>query len=476
MGAALNSVIAIGQRLVAFFIIARISGHEPAAPHEGYLFFDEEEKRAMLQELMRYFAPSMALTGISSLMFWLIVTVITCRLTPKIQPPADYSVVGWRAQLAALKIRLVASCSSTLGDAGFQSTFFRLCGAKVGRGTSMADQSMLPETVSIGNDCFFASGNFFTSMVIDQGRMYVPTRTSIGDNVFLGNMNVVVEGLPSGSFAGHNTFLPRRPPQAGAFFGNPAMSFQRIAADESESEKEALSGTVLRDLVYHFRTSLLDPFFWEALKTQEVCWAYILGQYLFPTIEYAWHVFSIIGLFAGISLTSWFLMAVLFCNCLNHSGVPLKNHERDWVTLNWSSKYKIRTVFKSPFRLGGTMWCGPFVNLSGGKVGQRFFTPVNGDELLGVYDAPFVQIGDDVTMNNDCSFQNHSFEDSWLKFVVASVGDDVTIMQYSRVACCDCGNGVVLRPASVTWKGEFLESYRTYEGAPAKLVDAPATV
>ena len=100
-------------------------------------------------------------------------------------------------------------------------------------------------------------------------------------------------------------------------------------------------------------------------------------------------------------------------------------------------------------------------------MGKRFFCM---NELVLV-DAPFTQIGDDVTVDYDGQVRCHSFEDFRLKFTHYSVGNRVTIMSGASVAMCHAGDGAVLRPGSLSWKGVNLEPNTIYEGAPAAVVD-----
>merc|ERR1711963_221324 len=108
---------------------------------------------------------------------------------------------------------------------GAQKSFLHLCGAKVGARTKLAEQIYLPDTLEIGNDCFFASGNVLTSLRLDLGVVSVVSKTQIGDSCFAGNGNHVNEGLPARTHLGLHTLLSKKPESAGGFFGNPPMRF-----------------------------------------------------------------------------------------------------------------------------------------------------------------------------------------------------------------------------------------------------------
>ncbi|CAJ1402177.1 unnamed protein product, partial [Effrenium voratum] len=133
----------------------------------------------------------------------LLMTAAFCRLLPKVmQPPFQRSLVSIRAQIAGLKMSMVLQASEMLADASIVPWFIRMCGASFGHGCAMGLQVTLPETLEVGDGCFFATGNILTSVDVDQGRFNVPCKTVMSDHTFLGNHNHLPQGLPEGSFCG----------------------------------------------------------------------------------------------------------------------------------------------------------------------------------------------------------------------------------------------------------------------------------
>ena len=61
-------------------------------------------------------------------------------------------------------------------------------------------------------------------------------------------------------------------------------------------------------------------------------------------------------------------------------------------------------------------------------------------------DAPFTEVGDDVTLDYDGQVRCHSFEDFRLKFTTFKIGHGVTIMTGASVAMCDAGDGAPGQP------------------------------
>jgi len=402
----------------------------------------------------------MPLLAIFNEIWSLLAPVVVCKILPKAPIGMDLPLFHPRALIAAMKIGMVTKASNNLGDASIQAWYLRRCGAKIGKGSSMSEQTLLPETVEIGENVFFASGNTLTSMEVDQGRMRILARTTIGSNSFFGNENHVSEGVLPGTFVGLRTWVPKMPCSSGSLFGNPAMRFGRPAASDDFSD-----GTCFQKFWYHFSTSVVDLFFWKVLHAFETGVAMTLGRVIWPEYSDTWWVLQFIAelaLFAAISILGWWLVSVRFCWCIYHDKVPLENPFYSGVIMRWFNANKIRKVFKPPFHTEGTMWHATMMRAFGTQVGKRFFSP-NQDAMI---DPIFGRVGDDVTIDYDAQVRQHSFEDNLLKWGPNFIGSGTSILQGGMVAMSDCGQNVALMRGAVTWKGQTLEPGLAYDGAP----------
>ena len=110
----------------------------------------------------------------------LLTTVLICRLLPRVSPPCSYLLTSFRGQMVSLKMFWVDYASTLLQDASMVPVFMRMCGARFGRGASMAMQVTLPDTLVVGNGCFIATRNILTSATVDQGHLKVPCVTHLG--------------------------------------------------------------------------------------------------------------------------------------------------------------------------------------------------------------------------------------------------------------------------------------------------------
>jgi len=420
----------------------------------------------LLHDLFWLLLLSFAVSPLNTLMTF-VATILANRLLPKIRPPAEYSIASIRAQIAALKMSMMLQSVEMLADASIVPWFTKLCGAKMGSGCAMGLQVSLPETLEVGDNCFFATGNILTSVDVDQGRFRVPCMTVMDDRTFIGNHNHLPQGLTEGSFAGVGTWLPEKPKEPNfSYFGNPAMKFRRLNA-ETKGVKPRVGpekGSCLAVFWHHFSTSIMDVFLFRSIQATMMVLPMVLGRWLFPEAVSVSEVFALIGIFTACSLGAWYIFSVLLGNTLFNGQAPASNAYYSTTVTRWFTALTAQQrVFKLPFQTAGSRWQAPVLRLLGAKIGKRFFSM---NELLLV-DAPFTIVGDDVTVDYDGQIRCHSFEDFRLKFTNYKVADGVTIMAGASVAMCNAAEGAVLRPGSVTWKGTDLEPFTTYEGAPA---------
>jgi len=350
-----------------------------------------------------------------------------------------------------------------LTDASIQAPMMRLCGADIGKDVMMAEQQVLPDSLTVGEGSFYASGNCLTSLNIDQGRMLLPCRTVMGERTFMGNHNHIVEGLEEGCFAGLNTWVPKKPADSDtSFFGNPAMPFKRPGKQQAPPKPSTLV-----KLWFHISSSFIDVFLWKGLKAAVVVLPFCVGRSLFPEITQAWQVPCLLSIYIAIPMFAWYLVNVRIGNMLHHDGVPRLNDMYSLTVLGWFNSQNAVRAFPNPIKVAGSAWQAPFLWLYGAKIGRHFFSAT--ENVL--WDPPFSRIGDSVTADYDATVKMHTFADFKLKFVEQKIEHGAILMHGCAVSSTNVGEGAVLRRGSVTWKGQTLEAGQVYEGAPAEAVD-----
>ena len=110
----------------------------------------------------------------------LLMTILICRLLPRVKPPCSYSLTSIHGMMLSLKMLWVTKASKSLQDASMVPAFMRMCGAQFGRGVAMGCEVVLPDTLVVGNGCFIATRNILTSATMDQGQYKVPCTTHLG--------------------------------------------------------------------------------------------------------------------------------------------------------------------------------------------------------------------------------------------------------------------------------------------------------
>ncbi|CAE7334167.1 lgrC, partial [Symbiodinium sp. CCMP2456] len=297
-------------------------------------------------------------------------TALLCRWLPKVKPPCTYSLLSLRAQIAALKMSMFKQASEMMHDASIVPAFTRLCGATVGHGCAMSRQALtLPETLVVGNRCFFATDNILTSVEVDRGEFKVPCVTYMS--------------LPEGSFCGVSTWLPERPTEPHyCYFGNPAIKFKRLSSQAAGKTNQGPEpASCLARFWHHFSSSVLDVFLYRGVQGMVTGAAFVVSRTSVPEITSVWQAYY------STTVTRWF--------------TALTGQKR---------------VFKLPFQAAGSRWQAPILRLLGAKIGQRcaprmemswppltVFIHLYGrlrNEFV-LWDASFTEIGDDVTVDYD---------------------------------------------------------------------------
>jgi non-ribosomal peptide synthetase-like protein len=116
--------------------------------------------------------------------------------------------------------------------------------------------------------------------------------------------------------------------------------------------------------------------------------------------------------------------------------------------------------------LHGTPFAAWYYRLLGSKVGKRVF--MNTGELT---EFDLVDVGDDATLNEDCTIQTHLFEDRVMKISEVRIGPRccvggmAVVLYYSRME-----EGSTLNDLSLLMKGETLPAETFWEGIPARSV------
>ncbi|MEW5982571.1 MAG: amino acid adenylation protein, partial [Acidobacteriota bacterium] len=367
------------------------------------------------------------------------------------------------------KTGIVDATSRWLSGGLFWPWWLRLAGMRIGRNCEVSTIiDVLPETVSIGDESFFADGIYFCAPWRHRGTVTV-AETSLGRSTFLGNHAVVPAGhaWPEELFVGVATVADAglaRPNST--WFGVPPMELPR------------------REVVTADRSLTHDPdtlryatrFFWEFLR---------LGLPVVPLlIGYLWYA----GLFLGSRRMGGTLfhfvlapaVTLAAAGVLVGATVALK-----WLLLGrvrpgqhplwscWCSRWDFFYVAWSQWARGilsqleGTLLINAVLRLMGMRIGRRV---VLGPGFAQVVDPDMLCFEDESTVS--CDLQAHTFEDRILKIDRVRVGRSATVGSHTVVFYgADIGDRAFVAPQGIVMKRDALEPDRIYAGSPTRAVE-----
>jgi non-ribosomal peptide synthetase-like protein len=393
--------------------------------------------------------------------------------------PGRYSLWSWFyvrfwfiEQLGELALDLVKPLYATL----YLAPWYRAMGGRIGpRAEISTANSVVHDLVEVGDESFIADGVVFGAARAEPGAIRLE-RTRIGTRSFLGNSAM----LPTGASIGDEVLIGvlSKPPadqeaaleRGSTWFGSPAIRLpnrQCVAVfAEGARFKPAKRLVTLRLVIEYFRvtlplTGLLALF--SLLLTVIGDISNLPHGALMMTLAFP---FLYLGLAIGAGL---FTLAVkwLVIGRYKPTMAPL------WSPFVWKTEL-VTAVYENlaaPIlleTLRGTPWLNIFLRLMGCRIGRRVFT-----DTTDFTEHDLVEVGDDAALNDNAGIQTHLFEDRVMKVAGLKVGErasvgSLAVVLYDSVMESDS----MLGDLSVLMKGETLPAGTSWEGSPARPVQA----
>lgn len=388
-------------------------------------------------------------------------SLVASALLVRWTPSAPVGSMGrWSVPYAWMWIRsgVLSRAGTWLAGSLFWRWWLRLAGLNMGRNCEVSTIiDVVPEHVTIGDDCFFADGIYLAGPRIRRG-VVETGRAEFGERVFLGN-HVVIDPhtrLPSDVLLGVSTKVEQDKVRAGSsWFGHPPFELPRREVRECD-----------RKLTHEPPLWLyLHRLFWELLRfaipsvlaASALVWlqlASALGPGLAPVATAA----VLLGLAALVCATKWILLGRVQPG--QHGFWSTWCCRWDFVYVAWGM---IARGALSP--LGGTLMLPWYLRAMGVRVGKRV---VLGGEFAQVVDPDMLEFADDTTIDRPL-FQAHSFEDRVLKIDRVRVGAGATIQRATVLFYgSELEPGSQVAPHSVVMKNERLSQGRRYLGVPTR--------
>lgn len=348
--------------------------------------------------------------------------------------------------------------------------WYRMLGAKVGKGAEVSTAlGVVPDMLTLGDECFIADAVMLGDEEIDQGWMSVQA-TEVSRRSFVGNGAYIPDGtvIPENVLIGVHTSAPANSAMRSGdtWIGSPAMNLPAREEVKGYAEnltfKPSLWRRVARGLIEAFR--IIAP---HALV---IAIGYTIVLDLMPlAAEERWlevlYYLVISGLLYGagcyvfILLAKWILI-----------GRYKKSSHPMWTWFVWSSEaitnlYEGIAVPNFMRYLKGTPWLPLAFNLLGAKIGKGVYL-----DTTDITEFDCVTIGANSEINAAACPQTHLFEDRVMKVDHVIIGERVylgprSFVLYSAVV----GDDAKLGALTLVMKGEFIPAKSSWRGCPAAI-------
>ncbi|HEX4124599.1 MAG TPA: amino acid adenylation domain-containing protein [Tepidisphaeraceae bacterium] len=378
--------------------------------------------------------------------------------------PGVYGQWSWQSLRIWSKTGLLDSVTDWLWGTIFWTPWLSIAGMKIGKRCEFSALfDVLPETVTVGEECFFADGIYLASPICHRGTITV-RNTTLGRGTFLGNHAVIPAGhdYPPGMFVGVCTVPdPRRVRPESAWFGQPPMELPRrqvISADRSST----FHPSPLR---------YLTRLFWESLRflvplpmiLVGIGWYMVVGH--FEQTRTPWIVALGIAPLAALgSMAAMCLVIIALKWAL--LGRTRPGQHPFWS--GWCARWDLLIVAWGTWAhsaiglFEGTLIVNAFLRLTGVRIGKRVML---GSGSSQVVDPDMLIFEDDATIS--CHFQAHSFEDRVMKMDTIRFGRGSTLADGALVFYgAIIGNGANVLPHGVVMKYDHLPENKQYAGCP----------
>ena len=420
--------------------------------------------------------PSAFLGSVSFIgVFCIQVVILKYLLLGKVRPGtyplhSSFGLRHWYIdRLMNISLEMVPTLYSTL----YLLPWLRLLGAKIGARAEVSTAShFTPDLLSIGAESFIADNVSLGASQVKRGWLQisfthigsqafvgnsalVPSHTNIADNCLIGCMSVP----PTDS----NLMVPDS-----AWMGSPAIYIpHRQIVDEFSAAQTYKPGRYLylqRLAIEFCRVTFPGTIHFVVLLMMEVTMLY-LPDYL----VHWWLVALVFPLIYGAASIGSALLVValkwLVVGRYQPGTIPL------WNTFVWRTEL-ITGLYESMIVSGclnfllGTPFASIILRLLGVRIGTGAYI-----DTTDFTEFDLISIGNNVTLNHNCTLQTHLFEDRVMKMERIRLDNNcqmgsAAVVLYDSILTDD----VLIHPLSLIMKGEQIPESTSWQGIPASRV------
>ena len=370
-------------------------------------------------------------------------------------------------QLMRLSLRVVGSLYATL----YLNPWYRALGVTMGANAEVSTAPALaPDLLEVADEAFVADCAVIGGGRIDRATLTLaPAR--IGRRAFVGNSAVVPPGasVADDALLGVLSRSPAEPAAralAGAsWLGSPPISLPQRQASAAFGEEATYRPT---------RALVAQRLAIEAVRVllPSTCFVLLTSVLLATVLALAarWSVVAVAALvpllYVALGLAACAIVVAIKWIVIGRyrpAARPLWSHFVWRAELVSAMQENLADTFFGCL-LKGTPFLPWFFRALGATIGERVYLA---STELTEYDL--VEIGDEATLDRDCTMQTHLFEDRVMKMATVSVGArcsvgaDAVVLYDARME-----TGATLGALSLLMKGEVLPRATRWEGTPAR--------
>jgi non-ribosomal peptide synthetase-like protein len=386
-----------------------------------------------------------------------------------------YSPTFWRKRVVTLILDSSLHLLHGLYASVYAPGWLRMLGVKVGRDAEVSTaEGMVPELLSLGDDCFIADGVMLGDEELRGGWMILkPTR--VGNRSFVGNGACVPEGadVPDDVLIGVQTHTPKNAQlkSGQTWMGSPPVLLPARETTqgfpESLTFRPSSARRVGRGIVEGLRIVLPMAFI--------IASGYLIVMLVIPVAAQDNMVPKIVLALSAAGCL-YGLASFLFVVALKWIliGRYRPRSEPMWTPFVWISEgvtnlYESLAVPNFLDLLRGTPMLPWALRLLGARTGRGIY--LNTTDMT---EFDCVTIGDESELNAWSGPQTHLFEDRVMKIGAVEIGARVTVGARSTILYdSNVGDDVRLGPLTLVAKGERLPAATRWEGSPAGPASAP---
>ncbi len=352
----------------------------------------------------------------------------------------------------------------------FSPFWYRLLGAEVGKGTEISTAlGVVPDMLTLGDECFIADAVMLGDEEIDQGWMTVQA-TCVSRRSFVGNGAYVPDGtiIPENVLIGVHTSVPRNEAMKSGdtWIGSPPINLP--AREEVKGFPEHL--TYRPSFWRRIARACIEAFRIIAPHALVIAIGYVIVLDLMPiAADEQWReVLSDLvvsgllygfGCFAFILVLKWVLIFRY-----KKKSYPM------WTPFVWLSEaitnlYEGIAIPNFLRYLKGTPWLPIAFRLLGCRIGKGVYM-----DTTDITEFDCVSIGDYSELNAAVCPQTHLFEDRVMKIDHVQIGAYVYMGPRSFVLySAQVGDNAKLASLTLVMKGEFIPANSSWRGCPAAI-------